>query len=60
VHLHSLGWPFGFVNFTMAIGFETTREIGLALPVEPPKAHNLDREGLFLGLPVQKNNLEEF
>jgi len=44
----------------MAIGFETTREIGLALPVEPPKAHNLDREGLFLGLPVQKNNLEEF
>jgi hypothetical protein len=44
----------------MAIGFETTREIGLALPIEPPKAHNLDREGSPGGLPVQKDHLEEF
>jgi hypothetical protein len=41
----------------MAVDFETNCEIGLALPVEPPKAHNLDREGSSRGLPVQKKNL---
>jgi hypothetical protein len=52
---------FGFVNFSMAVDFETTCEIGLALPVEPPKAHNLHREGLLRDLPVQKKmSREEF
>jgi hypothetical protein len=46
VLLHSLGWLLGYVNFSTAVDFETNCEIGLALPVEPPKAHNLHREGL--------------
>jgi hypothetical protein len=44
----------------LGVVFLGTCEIGLALPVEPPNAHNLDREGASWGLPVQKDDLEDY
>jgi hypothetical protein len=45
----------------MAVGFETTCGIGLALPIEPPKALNLNRERSSTDLPgAEMMKLEEF
>jgi hypothetical protein len=48
------------VDVVFGSSFLKTCEIGLALPNEAPRAHNLNREGAFSGLPVQKDILEEF
>ena len=60
MRLHSLGRPLSFVNLMLAVRFATTREIGLALPNELPKAHNLNRQGSFDALPVLNFVLREF